>query len=73
MEPWRRNPEKSIRRALRLVFDADDLGIAIIAPIGAVFDEVKAAVGPEFHVHGPFEGHAGEYFFHFLDFFIVVK
>src|SRR5438445_213254 len=39
------------------VFYTDDLRIEVVAPGGAELDEVKAAVGTEFQVHGAFEGH----------------
>ena len=46
------------------MFDADDLSVLVIAPAGAEFDEVEAAVRPEFHVHGTFEGHFRTEAFH---------
>ena len=41
------------------VFNPHDLGIFVIVPGGAVFDQVKAAVRAQFQVDRTFECHSG--------------
>ena len=72
--------DRKVRAGLELVsglgagvFDADDLGIFVVAPGGAEFDEVEAAVSAEFHVHGALEGHLGAEAFHFGDAIVGVQ
>src|SRR5437016_4794475 len=58
---------------LAVVLDAHDLGVEIVPPGGAEFDQVQATVRTELHVHRPFECHVVAEPFHLCDMIVPVE
>src|SRR5262245_27839267 len=51
---------ESVRTRCRVIFEAHDLRVCVAFPRGSELDQVKAAVGAEFHFYGALEGELRE-------------
>ena len=60
-------------RLRQTVFDADNLRVFVIAPVRAVFDRVKATIGPDFQVHRSLKCHLGTEAFHRFHFVVRIE